>query len=96
MFFYQGLNEEIKDELATRDAPTSLAEMESLSSRIDQRLQERRAERSQVSQVPRSGPRIRSQVNPMASSPGSRSPPSMDPVEPMQIGRTRLSPQERE
>uniref|UniRef100_A0A3Q3A042 Reverse transcriptase domain-containing protein n=1 Tax=Kryptolebias marmoratus TaxID=37003 RepID=A0A3Q3A042_KRYMA len=43
--FYQGLNEQIKDELATRDPPRGLAELEALASRIDQRLYERRQER---------------------------------------------------
>uniref|UniRef100_A0A3Q3AU88 ribonuclease H n=1 Tax=Kryptolebias marmoratus TaxID=37003 RepID=A0A3Q3AU88_KRYMA len=89
--FYQGLNERIKDELATRDPPRGLAELESLASRIDQRLCERRQERGteQPNRTLTNPPRCPSSF----SAPG-RSP--SPPQEPMQIGRSRLSTSERE
>lgn len=42
--FWQALNDDIKDEIATRNPPTSLRKLENLATRIDLRLQERRHE----------------------------------------------------
>ncbi|XP_013856474.1 uncharacterized protein LOC106512393 [Austrofundulus limnaeus] len=43
--FMQGLSDEIKDELATRDPPESLKDLEDLATRIDLRLFERKQSR---------------------------------------------------
>lgn len=92
--FYQGLSEEVKDELSTRDAPKDLQELETLAARIDMRLHERRLEKStssrtyHVENFPRPQPSVT--APPLSASPISPA------EEPMQIGRSRLSPQERE
>lgn len=88
--FYNGLSDDIKDELAARDLPAELDTLVSLSIRIDSRLRERRRER------------IRSAVSPVRLShpPGRLSEQRMntpcDAPEPMQLGRTRLSTAERQ
>ena len=92
---YQGLSEEIKNEIATRDPPKTQEELESLATRIDLRLHERRRERGRPSfqshhsssAMVRSPPAAVS----MPPSPG----PSQPEEEPMQLGRTKLTPQER-
>lgn len=92
--FYQGLSEEVKDELSTRDAPRDLEELETLAARIDMRLHERRLERSSFSRTYQVVPVPRPQ--PSVSTPPVSSSPIPPAEEPMQIGRSRLSPQERE
>ena len=91
--FYNGLSDDIKDELAARDPPEDLDALVATAIRIDRRLQERRRERALIC-TPQSLPR------PPASPPTSRfSPPAgapRDSVEPMQLGRTRLSAAERQ
>ncbi|KAM4595746.1 uncharacterized protein V3H82_003139 [Fundulus diaphanus] len=86
--FIEGLNGKIKDELATRDYPQTLKQLEDLVTRIDLRLMERRRERRPIP-PPRSWVSSFSPAGPSAS----RSP--ADP-EPMQLGKTVLSKEERQ
>uniref|UniRef100_A0A146SAR5 Gypsy retrotransposon integrase-like protein 1 n=1 Tax=Fundulus heteroclitus TaxID=8078 RepID=A0A146SAR5_FUNHE len=86
--FLTGLNDRIKDELATRDFPVSLKQLENLASRIDLRLMERRRDRRAARPAP---PRLSEAV------PAALSPPRVltDP-EPMQLGRSALTKEERQ
>uniref|UniRef100_A0AAQ6IB43 CCHC-type domain-containing protein n=1 Tax=Anabas testudineus TaxID=64144 RepID=A0AAQ6IB43_ANATE len=100
--FYQGLSPTIKDELATRDLPDSLDDLVDLATRVDLRLRERMEERRQENAV-----RRRPLPAPLSSAPPPRlhkpapdsdahSVPAGDAPEPMQLGRSRLSPEERQ
>ena len=92
--FHQGLTETMKDELASRDEPTDLEQLISLSIRLDNRLRERRRER-----VPRSQPRplspLRRPQSPPPRTPASPGTHLNSEPEPMQLGRARLTPEER-
>lgn len=89
--FTNSLSDVLKDQLATREEPNSLDELITLAIRIDSRLQERRRERDYNSQRPN--------TSAFHSSPGMQSvepvPPESGP-EPMQLGRARLSLEERQ
>lgn len=97
--FVKGLSDDVKDELATRDEPNSLDELISLAIRVDNRLRERSRERTSKARVsacpspppPQSLALTSSPVSP--SSPGRV--PSLSVEEPMQVGRARLTPDER-
>lgn len=89
--FMEGLNDNIKDQLATQAYPKSLKELEDLATQIDLRLTERRRER-----------RHREVLSTPASHSGSHpwlrsSPPASQTSnpEPMQLGRTKVSLEER-
>lgn len=94
--FRRALNDELKDQLASRDEPKSFEDLVSLSLRIDNRLREREAEKNQKHRKP--APRTFSLPPP--SRPVSTSAPvsvETDAApEPMLIGRSRLTPEERE
>ncbi|KAJ0055221.1 hypothetical protein NL108_012724 [Boleophthalmus pectinirostris] len=98
--FLKGLSDNVKDELAARDETSSLEELISLAIRLDNRLRERRRERGSRQLTLRAhyapSPPVQSpvpiNVPPMLS---SHSKPS-DTVEPMQLGRARLTPAERQ
>lgn len=99
--FRRGLCEAVKDQLATREEPASLDDLVSLAIRIDGRLNERRRER--VPRGPLPIPHIFStrERNPVAhsTSPSPVRPSTSQTAteeEPMQLGRTRISPAERE
>ena len=107
--FLKGLSEEIKDELAVRDETKDLDELIELAIRLDNRLRERRRERSVrqrarfFSPVPYSQPEDPRPASSFSS--GSYREVSREPIgahatsgseEPMQLGRTRLTPAERE
>lgn len=103
--FRKGLAEELKDELATRDEPASLETLIKLAIKIDNRLRERRRERSfgqkprSLTSTPANPPRVFSSSSTSPSgSPGltssSANPPPTD--EPMQLGRAKLTPEERQ
>ena len=98
--FRRGLSDAVKDQLATREEPTSLDGLINLAIRIDGRLQERRRERTQrgSSSSPHPpNPLDRYPAFPASPTVGPRStPPTATGEEPMQLGRTRLSPAERE
>lgn len=93
--FRRGLNDSVKD-LIIRDQPTSLSELISLALKVDERLRERRREKSArpVTPAPRStrpsqprdGPANPSPIVNLGSNPSTTS-----DSEPMQLGRSRLT-----
>ncbi len=100
--FFKGLSEQLKDELAVRDETTSLDSLISLAVRLDNRLRERRRERSSQPSVPRSF--TPPTIHHVASQPSESSaahqplpafPRSPPEPEPMQLGRAHLTPEER-
>lgn len=103
--FYHGLSDSIKDELATCEPVNDLESLISLSTRIDNRLRARQRERGTTRSTGRVLDRRSTSVGTHLSAPTSSSsstlsstPPaslSSHPPEPMQIGRTRLTPEER-
>lgn len=103
--FFRGLSEEVKDELAARDETSNLEELISLSIRLDDRLRERRRERSGRYRYPVPSPHTSSPRQPEL--PPAASPqefattttsvtPSPSSEEPMQLGRMKLTPEERQ
>ncbi|XP_062854790.1 obscurin [Trichomycterus rosablanca] len=84
--YQQGLNEDLKDLLATRDPPASLEDLYEVTTKLDNRLRERRRtnKKAQRALTPEEAP-VRPRL--AASSEGG---------EPMQIGRAHLTPQEVE
>lgn len=88
--FQQALSETIKDELVSRDEPQTLEEFISLAIRIDNCRRECRRKRTgkdAYSVLPVSLP--------VAQSLSSSAPPHPEP-EPMQLGRARLTAEERQ
>ena len=95
------LKDHLRDELAARDVPADLRDLISLVSRLDCRLRERRAERTQ-----RTPPVSHSKssfstysVPSVFKSPSVLSPPGVRTTsheEAMQLGHARLSPEERQ
>ncbi|MEQ2180598.1 hypothetical protein GOODEAATRI_002800 [Goodea atripinnis] len=85
--FQQVLNDEIKEELATHDAPKNLAKMEKLPTRTNLRLHERRLEKSQTTNLRFWTMPCSHRITPFSVTPLS----STDSVEPMQIGQNRLT-----
>lgn len=77
--YYKGLSERVKDELATRDLPTSLDALYDLATRVDNRLREWARERG--------GPPHHFRARNLLRIEGSKT-PSSEP-EPTQIGVTR-------
>ncbi len=99
--FVQGLSEELKDELATRDEPDSLEELISLAIKIDNRLRERARERSRrpktlATPTPSPRPSLQSFPSPVLNSQRPVSAPPVVEEEPMQLGRARLTATERQ
>ncbi|KAJ8007661.1 hypothetical protein DPEC_G00096480 [Dallia pectoralis] len=106
--FLNGLSEEIKDELATRELPATLKALIFLAIRMDSRLRERERERKELL-----GGKLQALLfSPLSQQPGSagglsfrefpRSPEvlrerteAVQP-EPMQLGRAKMSPAERQ
>ena len=104
-FFKRELSDRLLDELASKDEPDSLEELISLVIRLDNRLREREGQRSFSSH--RSASSTSSQLplplpTPQSSPRESLSRPTWTlrtlpaPEEPMQVGRTRLTPEERQ
>lgn len=90
--FWEGLAGRIKDELAGRDLPTTLDDLISLATRIDIRFAERQREsqRSRLTERPRRVPRLAPTFQkPLLPS------SSVSQEEPMQVGRLKLTEQER-
>nr|XP_008287696.1 PREDICTED: uncharacterized protein LOC103362935 [Stegastes partitus] len=86
-----GSCEELKDELASRDMPDTLEALISLAIKIDNRLRERRREKATRAR--------RLTFSPKPAVVPNHSPDRTSPVaaeEPMQLGRTHLTPEERE
>ncbi len=94
--FQGGLSEPLQDELATREPAADLESLIAIAIRLDNRLRERRVARRKASQsqVP-----VSRSVSPVRI-PASRASPAPeqlhDSPEDMQLGRSRLSPSERE
>uniref|UniRef100_A0A3P9NEE1 DUF4939 domain-containing protein n=1 Tax=Poecilia reticulata TaxID=8081 RepID=A0A3P9NEE1_POERE len=89
--YFHGLSEQLKDELATLDEPQSLDDFIKLTIRLDNRIRARVKERFHQGSPPRLARTSARSANPQTSSP----PPVPEP-EPMQLGHTRLSPEERQ
>lgn len=90
--FLLGLADYIKDELVSYDLPTSLDGLIELAAKLDRRIQARRQERRQrlTERRPVLRPRLSSDTI-------SHAPVLQDGgPEPMEVGRTSLSPEERE
>lgn len=89
--YISSLSDNIRDQLATRDDPTSLDELITLSVKIDNRIRERRRKTNYTTHNPTFFvPASSESVLPPRSSQSFTEP------EPMQIGRTRLTPEERQ
>lgn len=96
--FLRGLSEEVKDELAARDETNSLEDLISLAIRLDTRLRERRRERSVRRGPSYPSARQLSATPVLHSDQSSPTPFVTTPTvseEPMQLGRMKLSPEER-
>ena len=91
--FLSALSESIKDELATREEANTLDELISLSIRLDNRLRERRREKT-GSSVP---PALAASYSPHFPRAALSAPVThaVTEEEPMQLGRTRLTQAER-
>uniref|UniRef100_A0A3B5KXT1 CCHC-type domain-containing protein n=1 Tax=Xiphophorus couchianus TaxID=32473 RepID=A0A3B5KXT1_9TELE len=86
--YFHALNDSIKDELAVLDEPKTLEELINLTIRLDNRLRSRNRERAKSCH-----PFVRSCSDKTSNSAFPSSEPAE--TEPMQIGSTRLSPEER-
>ncbi|KAI4901307.1 hypothetical protein NFI96_004115 [Prochilodus magdalenae] len=84
--YQQGLNEDLKDELATRDLPNTLEDLYELAIKLDNRMRERRRASKRTSRGARS----------TTSPPKYLVSAAPEAPEPMQIGRAHLTPQEVE
>ncbi len=80
--FLNGLSEAIKDDMATREPSSDLETLFDQAIRLDNHLRERSRNRPSVSTLSAS-PALAQML-----------PISQDSSEPMQLGRTRLSPSE--
>lgn len=83
--FIKGLNDRLKDELASRDSPAHFVALVNITIRLDNRLRERRRE----------GGRRISAGESSRRSPPECSLPSCLVEEPMQLDHTQLTPVER-
>lgn len=84
--FFNGLSEEVKDELLPHTLPTGFDELVDMAIRVDVRLGQRRRMKTSLA-FPRQETRLPTPVS---------SPVVPDTSEPMQVDRARLSPAERE
>lgn len=99
--FLNGLSDIIKDELAARELPPDLDSLVNLSMRIDSRLRDRNRERQSAPPNPPQTVSIRlsNQRDTRGSAESFRNyprPHEVDRPEPMDLGRARISPAERE
>ncbi|KAK9525405.1 hypothetical protein VZT92_016118 [Zoarces viviparus] len=103
--YRHNLSDLLKDDFAVREDPESLEELFTLSINMDNRIRERRRERNFRPSNPvrqfASSPSLQfPSPSRRYSAAHSRSPtsapPPLEPEEPMQLGRTHLSPEERE
>ena len=105
--FLKGLSGDIKDELAVRDEISSLRELMELATRLDNRMRERRRERTDrqrfrscchspayTTTAASSPPPPSPRLALPEASPGKPAPASQE--EPMQLGRAWLAPAERQ
>ena len=98
--FLYGLAEPIRDQLVNRDLPEKVDSLIELTAKIDKNLQDRGRSRPGYAAPFQRGQRATSQQSwraPARFSPASDAPaPSTEGEEPMQLGRTKLSPEERQ
>lgn len=87
--YFNALNESIKDELVTLDEPATLEDLINLTIRLDNRIRSRTREKNRGDPPARFYGGVTS--TPAVSPPQA----SLDP-EPMQVGRTRFTPEERQ
>lgn len=96
--FYGGLAEQLKDTLASQAKPKTLKDLFEAITRLDGRYRERQLERSRTFRS--SGPYSRLPRPLAVRRPVAETRPptqaSYDSPEPMQLGRSRLSPEEHE
>ena len=93
--YHHGLSSELRDELATRDDADDLNSLMKLAVKIDERLRERRRERSfRVPSLDRIAMETRS--SPSGASRVTATLPASSGGEPMEIGRAKLSSEERQ
>nr|XP_020455101.1 low-density lipoprotein receptor-related protein 1-like [Monopterus albus] len=96
--FWQGRQEHLKDILATRDEPATFAKLVAMAIKMDNRLRERRNERNSQTGRPRSGEHSLRAARVPGPGPEPQSgigETSTSEEEPMQVGRTRLTPKEQ-
>ncbi|KAJ8007840.1 hypothetical protein DPEC_G00098370 [Dallia pectoralis] len=94
--FLNGLSEEIKDELATRELPATLEALISLAIRMDSRLREREREQKELHGVKHALPFSPPSRQPGRSAEILRERTKAVQPEPMQLGRAKLSLAERQ
>jgi len=92
--FLHGLADMVKDELVSYDLPSTLDELIILATRVDLRIQARRQERRQG--TPGRHLPVRPWGAPAVTSSSASTGPQQWEPEPMQLGRTSLTPKERE
>ena len=93
--FQEGLTDSLKDELATRDIPDDLDGFIDLAIRIDNRLRERGRDRGRGTRLS-TNIRLPSDSEPAPVTQMAVSGPSPSTGEPMQLGRTKLTKEEKE
>ena len=93
--FLKGLSEHLKDELAAREVPDELTSFVALAIKIDNRLRERQRERTTRSSRP--SPPAKPVPLRSTSAETQLDQPPVRPAEdePMQLGRAKLTPEER-
>ena len=99
--FVKGLASELKDELALREESSTLNHLIELAIRLDNRIRERSREKqeSRRRRFPADNPPTAPGMSPALRSSAPEQRPSLHRTtaeEPMQLGRTRLSPAERQ
>lgn len=102
VYFFQGLNKYLKDELVVRNETLTLDALISLAVQLDNRFSERKRERNrQFTSSQTFTPPVTRHVFPKpVDSPASRQPvlplsKAPDTSEPTQLGRAHLTPEER-
>lgn len=97
--FLHSLSDELKDHLAPLDLPADFDSLVALAVKIDNRLYERRREKGRVKRFPEHWGQL-SSVSHVSQLPSSShdtpASTSVNPEEPMQVGRTHLTLEERE
>lgn len=97
--FFKGLSERVKDELASRELLDELDKLIDLAKRIDCRILERTPTRAFVRRPPPAPRRFlpgSTLLSPVPESHSQGSNTRNSSPEPMQIGRTKLTPEEKE
>ena len=97
--FDDGLNSDVKDDMSTRDLPERLDAYIDLAIRVDNRIRERLRERSRVGAKSTRTTTGEARVDPRYVTPtgqGATPPSSTTRAEPMQLGRAKLTREERE